>query len=154
AARRDATGAARQITAADKTRSKLSAELRRLEKSLAEALAKRKNDTRTYSVVPYNGTRGEDRRPVYVECVSEGLVFHPGKKRVTAKDDLRGELKKRVAEQQEKLKAAGVSDLRPYVLMLVRPDREAIGRYYEMQAAARELNIDFGYEFVEADWVL
>src|SRR5207237_149789 len=37
-------------------------------------------------------------------------------------------------------------------MLLVRPD--GLSRYYEIQAAARELGIDFGYEFVDADWVL
>src|SRR5262249_28710179 len=39
-----------------------------------------------------------------------------------------------------------------YLLMLVRPD--GITSYYRTLAALEGLKIDYGYEFVEADWVL
>src|SRR5581483_5247070 len=40
----------------------------------------------------------------------------------------------------------------PYLLLLVRPD--GITNYYALQAALKERTIDYGYEFVDADWVL
>src|SRR5581483_2623419 len=39
-----------------------------------------------------------------------------------------------------------------YLMFLVRPD--GIRNYYYTQAALRGMDADFGYEFVDADWVL
>src|SRR5262249_30879721 len=109
AARRDAAGVAHQVTESDKARARLSAELARLEEMRAEAVARRKDDGRTYSVIPYHGKNGDDRKPVYVECAGHGLIFHPDKKTVTGLDDLRAELRARV-EGQRKASA----DRKPY----------------------------------------
>jgi hypothetical protein len=153
AERKDAEGAAKKLTAGDRARARLGAELARLEKQLAEAIEKRKKDAQAYSVVPYHGKRGEERRPVYLECGPQGIVFHPDRKTLGRADDLRAELLARMDAQKQQLRAAGVSE-KPYVMILIRPDETGIARSYEAQAAARDLGIDFGYEFVEADWVL
>src|SRR5262249_34350155 len=46
----------------------------------------------------------------------------------------------------------GQAESSAYILMLVRPD--GITNYYRTVAALQGLNIDFGYEFVDRDWVL
>ena len=64
-------------------------------------------------------------------------------------DDHRREVRQRIAGQQP---PKGDEPARPYLLMLVRPD--GILTYYQVQSALADLKGDFGYEFVEADWVL
>ena len=55
----------------------MTADLARLEQALADLKAAREKEQKTYSVVPYNGKRGENRRPLYVECAGDQLIFHP-----------------------------------------------------------------------------
>jgi hypothetical protein len=151
-ARRESAQSSAKLTATDRARARLASELVDLEKSLKELAEARRRDASTWSVVPYRGKRGESRRPVYVECTAKGIIFHPDEQPLPPHGDLRGALRKRLARQQQRLEAMGVTDRRAYVMLLVRPD--GMGRYYEIQAAARELGVDFGYEFVDADWVL
>ena len=47
---------------------RMTGELARLEQALADLKAAREKEKNTYSVVPYNGKRGESRRPLYVKC--------------------------------------------------------------------------------------
>jgi hypothetical protein len=151
-AREESRALAGKLGEADKARAKLAEDLAQLETLLAAMKQARDRDAHTYSVIPYKGKRGDDRRPIYVECSEAGMVFHPDKTKLDAPspESLVAELKKRVARQAEELAAEGVTDARPYVMLLVRPN--GVMRHYEMQAAAKELRIDFGYEFVDAEW--
>ncbi len=110
----------------------LSAQLRGLELVLAELKAARKRDAKTYSLMPYHGKRGDARRPLYVECTSVGLVFHPDRKTLTqiaTAEEIRDEVETRAARQRERVQAqGGQPDKRAYLLMLVRPD--GIPAYY------------------------
>jgi hypothetical protein len=132
------------------------AEVARLESRLAELKAARANEGHTFSVVPYRGKRGDDRRPVYVECTARGAVFHPDRKELPSPvqaEDVRAEVERHLARFADNVRPAGTQDNRPaYCLLLVRPD--GIGPYYDLQAALRSLRIDFGYEFIDADWLL
>jgi hypothetical protein len=152
AARRASQAATTKLAAGDQARARLAAQLLALEQSLKEWTEARQRDGSTYSVIPYRGKRGESRRPVYVECTAAGVLFHPDREALPPHGDLRGALRKRLERQQARLSSLGVKDLRPYIMLLVRPD--GLNRYYEIQAAARDLGVEFGYEFVDADWVL
>src|SRR5262249_54781575 len=77
--RRRAEEAVKQTEAQRAKAAALTRELESLEVTLAELRAARERAQHTYSLVPYRGKRGESRRPVYVECTSQGLVFHPDK---------------------------------------------------------------------------
>ena len=72
----EAAKAARSETSR-KELGQMTAALARLEKNLADLKEARKREENTYSVVPYNGKRGENRRPVYVECAAGRVIFHP-----------------------------------------------------------------------------
>src|SRR5439155_8444357 len=119
--------------------------------TLANLRALRERQKNTYSVVPYLGRRGDSRKPLYVECAGAGtgVVFHPERTTLTGlaltEERIRQELDQRLAGRSE-------DAARPYVLMLVRPD--GIMNYYRVQSAVAGAKIDFGYEFVEAHWVL
>src|SRR5208337_3695474 len=54
----------------------MSGELVRLEQTLKELQAARQRDSHTYSVIPYKGKSGESRRPIYIECARNVVVFH------------------------------------------------------------------------------
>ena len=116
----------------------------------------RKREAHTYSLLPYRGKRGDGRRPIYVECTVNGIMFHPDRKtlsRIATAGEIRNEVETRVKRQRESVVAqGGQPDVRPYLLMLVRPD--GIAAYYMTAAALQGKEIDFGYEFVDADWVL
>jgi len=83
------------------------------------------------------------------------LVFHPDRLILPATDSssstILHEVERRISRQQP----TGISEpskQETYLLLLVRPD--GIVTYYRTLAALRNLKVDFGYEFVESDWVL
>src|SRR5262249_12212934 len=126
-------------------------ELLRLEKTLADLKAIRARDQETYSLVPYRGKRGDNRRPIYVECAATGVVFHPDRQMLEGSDlaaRLRREVEGRIARRRTA--AAGATEETPYLLFLVRP--AGIMLYFRALAALDGMKVDFGYEFVEADW--
>ncbi len=123
-------------------RARMTEELTRLEKALADLKAIRSRDEQTYSLVPYKGKRGDNRRPIYVECNVGDLLLHP-ERRTVAVSDLRAGLEGR--------KPASADDDKPYVLFLVRP--AGILTYYKTMGALEGMDVSFGYEFVEPEWV-
>jgi hypothetical protein len=131
--------------------------LEQMEQALASLKALRERQKNTYSLVPYLGKRGESRRPLYVECAAGGLVFHPDalplQGPLLTDAHIREEVLKRIERQRPQL-ADGKAEQppRPYLLMLVRPD--GITNYYAAMGALAGLKVDFGYEFIESDWVL
>ena len=154
AARKEAGDVGGRLTAGDRARHKLAADTVQLEQIVRDLEAARKRDAMTYSVVPYKGKQGEKRRPIYVECGTAGVVFHPD--RLTLAEPsvsaIQEEVARRVARLAEQRKKAGLNDERAYLLMLVRPN--GIKRYYQVQSAIHDLPVEFGYEFVDEDWTL
>ncbi len=53
---------------------------------------------------------------------------------------------------REKDGASGDANAKPYLLLLVRPD--GINTNDHFQAVLRDMPLEFGYEFIDADWVL
>ncbi|HEX5470563.1 MAG TPA: hypothetical protein VFW73_01695 [Lacipirellulaceae bacterium] len=117
---------------------------------------------RSYAVVPYEGPNGTYRRPIYIECVKDGLILQPEAVHLTA-DDLRPPIGPgnplatvlRAARDQiiRVNPAAGKSrDLQPYPLLLVRPEGLLV---YDLARQAIEAgDFDLGFELVESDWKL
>jgi hypothetical protein len=136
---------------------RLSAELARLEQTVADLKALRRRQEQTYSLVPYKGKHGDNRRPLYVECTAGGLVFHPDRKAlegpgVTAAE-VRAEVEHRIAAQLAALpEAERKPESAAYLLLLIRPD--GIVTYYKTLVALNGIKLDFGYEFIDAGWVL
>ncbi len=132
----------------------LTVKLSELENTV-EALKQFKNRTQeTYSVLPYRGKHGESRRPVYVECTSSGVIFHPDG------PDLQGlafspltvrrELERRVRDQTAHQPLD--KKQKPYLFLLVRPT--GLRSYYGVRTALAGLPIDFGYELIDEEWAL
>ena len=127
-----------------------------LESLLAERKAARSREGQTCSIVPYRGKQGDDRRPIYIECTPRGIIFHPDRKELISplkSPEVRAEVDRVAARHAEAIRPAAAKDDRPpYCLLLVRPD--GIAPYYDLQPLLRNLRIDFGYEFIDSDWVL
>ena len=146
--------ASEQEKAAQKDLERFARELDQLERTLYDLQAVKRRDKETYSLVPYHGKRGANRKPIYVECTAYSLVFHPGGKSLSPLSMTPAEFLAEAVRLGGKLPEKSDGDKEPdspYVLFLVRPN--GIASYYQAQAAMKELNMDFGYEFVEADWV-
>jgi hypothetical protein len=155
AARKEAAGVTSQAACKDQARARLVDQLVRLEKVLKALKEDRDRDSQTYSIIPYLGKHGENRRPLYIECSTGGMIFHPDKLFLGENVDparLRAEIQDRASVQMAAMRAEGAKDTRPFVMLLVRPD--GILRYYRAQTVLRDLSLEFGYEFVDADWIL
>jgi hypothetical protein len=127
-----------------------------LERALRDLKEARDRERQTYSVVPYNGKRGESRRPLYIECSGKQVIFYPDKKPVEIlgrEEEVRLEVARHVARQRAQLAAAKMPvQQTPYLMLLVRPD--GIFTYYAIQAALSGYDVQFGYELIDADWIL
>src|SRR5262249_10835204 len=127
-----------------------------LERALKDLKEAREREKQTYSVVPYHGKRGESRRPLYIECAGASGIFHPDKKSLLVpgqRAEVLEEVERRVARQQQQSgPGKPPAEQVPYLMMLVRPD--GIQAYYAFQAVLAGRDVNFGYELINADWVL
>lgn len=144
-----------QTTRSREEAARLAAELAQLERALEQMKAAGRQAQQTYSVVPYKGKHGDNRRPIYVECASAGVVFHPDGLALTGSDfsrtDLRSEVEKRIGKQSP-LGPTGRAEETAYLLLLVRPN--GVMTYYHTMESLKGLPIAFGYELIDADWTL
>jgi hypothetical protein len=140
---------------------RLAIEIAELVRTVEELRSLKKRDQQTYSLVPYRGKKGETRKPIYVECVRDGVIFHPQRRALAGPAfntlELRGEVERRAGGLEREPKkgkepAEPASPRAPYVLFLIRPD--GIGSYYESLGFLKGFQIDFGYEMVDAQWAL
>jgi hypothetical protein len=157
ARRMEAAKTARQADVSQADLARLTAELKRLERALADVKALRQRQQQMYSLVPYRGKRGDSRRPLYLECTGADLIFHPDHLTLhgwaLTSGGIRAEIERRLARQRAETKVAGGKpEENAYLLMLIRPN--GIGTYYHTLAALKGLPFDFGYEFIEQDWIL
>ena len=135
---------------------RLTGDLGKIEQTLADLKALRQKQQQTYSLVPYRGSRGDNRRPIYLECTAGSLIFHPDRSTLPATESSGSAILQEVERRINRRPSAGDAESgkkeTPYLLLLVRPD--GIVTYYRALAALRNLPVDFGYEFVEPDWIL
>ena len=121
--------------------------------TLAKLREEAENQSPRIVIVPHKGPNGTDRRPIYLECTSEGLTIFPEGNRI-ALEEL-----ERAAESTNPLDAA-LRTIRlhalgqyndaapPYPLLVVRPD--GIESYAAARGAMRDWDDQFGYELVPA----
>jgi hypothetical protein len=154
ARRTELSQAAQQTEASQAEMARLTTELEHLEQALRDLKALRQQQRQLYSLVPYQGKRGDNRRPIYIECAANALILHPD--RHTLSGDpllfataLRSEIEKRMDSASSKTDARAKT---PYLLMLIRPG--GINTYYRALAALQGMQVDFGYEFIDQDWML
>ncbi len=107
-----------------------------------------------FVIVPHQGPNGTDRRPVYLECTSEGVTIWPENISITKwqlenssdganplDDGLR-------AARYHAMQEYGDS-IPPYPMLIVRPD--GVDSYYAARAAMTQWDDQFGYELVPQD---
>lgn len=133
---------------------RLTADLDALEKTLVDLKALRQKKEEAFSLVPYRGKHGDNRRPIYVECTSRGVVFHPGRLALDGYEvsplAIRKEIDRRLAQFRGVAAPDESKESPAYVLMLLRPS--GIRNYYQFVSALAGLKIDFGYELLEEGW--
>lgn len=109
-----------------------------------------------YSIITYDGQTGTAKRPILIECTDKGLTFLPEGITLTP-DDLKEFtpgynplLAGTQALFQYWKSKDGRTDQEPYVLILVRPSG-SVG-YYVARKLLNNLDLDSGYELIDADW--
>ena len=120
-------------------------------KTLAKLREETSNQAPRIVIVPHKGPNGTDRRPIYVECSSEGVTIFPEGNRITL-----NELERSVhstnpldaALRTIRLHALGQYNdaAPPYPLLVVRPD--GIESYAAARGAMQDWDDQFGYELV------
>ena len=128
--------------------------------SMEQILKKMKSsldkDKFAYSIVPYFGKNGLNRKPLYIECNESGVLFFPDKTLIPSNDEsdnLKNEILNRTSLLREYLQQTlGPKESTPYLMLLVRPG--GITNYWKLQSIIKPMDIDFGYELVDKIWVL
>jgi len=123
---------------------------------LAEAIARRKDQTPAFSIIPYEGANRTTRRPVYLECTAQGVVIQPEGVLVSIEDlgpphgpgnPLDAALRVLRNAYQTRDAIYGIT-IPPYPLLLVRPD--GIASYALARSAMSGWDDQFGYELIDA----
>jgi hypothetical protein len=137
------------------------AQLAGAQEHLAEAQQAARNRPRSYAIIPYEGPSQTRRRPIYLECRSDGVVLRP-ENIVFTEDDFDGPqgpgnpLAAALRAAREYLLAQGGFDAQnggePYPLLLLRPS--GINAYYAARGAMKSWASEFGYELIGEDWNL
>ncbi len=121
-----------------------------LEKKRAEAA----NRQASFAIVPYTGPHGTRRRPIYLECTADGIVFQP-EGIVLREQDFGGLLGpgnpldaalRAIREYMTSTRGRRAAG-EPYPLLIVRPD--GAEAYALARAAMRAWDDEFGYELVD-----
>lgn len=123
---------------------------------LAE-IDKQKKRKPAFSVIPYVGTNGTSRRPVYLECTKDGVIVQPEGLLISLSDlkpplgpgnPLDAALRVLRLAYQQRDTTFGITQP-PYPLLLVRPD--GIHTYALAREAMTGWDDQFGYELINAD---
>ena len=148
------------VTTSDEMR-ELEAELASARESLDKARKERDSNPPAYAVIPYQGSSGTHRRPLFIECCLDGVFLQPEGIRLNP-DDFEGPsgpgnpLASGLRAAREYLARQSISKndpgLRPYPLLLVRPS--GVMAYYAARDAIASWGSDFGYQLIEEDWRL
>lgn len=117
-----------------------------------------------YAIVPYDGTSGTRRRPIYIECTDRGFHILPEDVWIRV-GDLKGfserlnplvigvtTLNDYWTQRAQAGDSQGREAERPYVLLIVRPTGTMA--YYVGRKLLGKFRGDSGYELVEEDWKL
>jgi hypothetical protein len=123
---------------------------------LAEKIEKRKDQTPAFSIIPYDGANRTTRRPVYLECIDQGVVIQPEGILISMEDlgpphgpgnPLDAALRVLRNAYQARDADYGIT-IPPYPLLIVRP--EGIHSYALARAAMSGWDDQFGYELIDA----
>jgi Skp family chaperone for outer membrane proteins len=139
----------------EKKKEELLEQIADAQEELKEKEEEAKNKKPAYSIIPYQGPNGTSRRPIYLECVADGLLVQPGGFKLTLRD-LRppygpgnplDAVLRAIRAHLESIQATG--GVAPYPLLIVRPD--GIRTYALARGAMTSWDDQFGYELVDND---
>jgi hypothetical protein len=143
-----------QLAAAQADLAKLQAEIARKQTELDAARKKLKDQEQWFALIPYQGPHGTRRRPIYIECTSQGVILQPEGLAFTT-DDFSGPLgphnplDSALRTVREYWNTTAREAGAPYPLLVVRPD--GIVAYGAARAALKDWDEEFGYELVGDD---
>lgn len=135
--------------------SELERQLAEAEEELKELEKKPQGDKPIFAVIPYRGPNGTHRRPIYLECTSQGIVLQPEGNLISLQDlqpphgpgnPLDAALR---AVRTEYKPANGAITRTAYPLLLVRPS--GIRAYALARSAMSGWDDQFGYELIEEE---
>ncbi|MFN6191390.1 MAG: hypothetical protein ACK54F_05490 [Planctomycetia bacterium] len=139
----------------------LEAKLKSARESLDKARAEMATKPPAYAVVPYVGSNGTHRRPLYIECCIDGVFLQPEGIRLNPSDfegppgpgnPLASALRAAREHIAKTTPTNGDPAAQPYPLLLVRPS--GVMAYYVAREAIQSWGSDFGYQLVDEDWTL
>jgi hypothetical protein len=147
-------------TAADEIAA-LEARLRSAKESLDEKRKNLADKPPAYAVVPYVGSAGTHRRPLYIECCIDGVFLQPEGIRLSPADfegppgpgnPLASALRAAREHLANTQPSPGDPAAQPYPLLLVRPS--GVMAYYVAREAIQSWGSEFGYQLIDEDWTL
>jgi hypothetical protein len=123
---------------------------------LAELQKETAKDAKSYAIIPYRGTAGTYRRPIYIECRDNKVIIQPEGVELTEADFLFAnrpdnplDTVLRVIRQYYLETNQIVRGTEPYPLLVVRPS--GVEAYEATRRAVGAWIQEFGYELVEED---
>jgi hypothetical protein len=123
---------------------------------LAEAERRAKEKPRTYTIIPYPGPHGTERRPIYIECTARGVILRPENIVLTPADfDGPGgpgnplDAALRATREYQVRNTPGGTRSDPYPLLVIRPD--GVDAYAFAREAMSGWEDEYGYELISAD---
>ncbi|MDR2755632.1 MAG: hypothetical protein LBC20_07985 [Planctomycetaceae bacterium] len=126
------------------------------ELELAEIQKESANKAKSYAIIPYRGTAGTYRRPIYIECRDNKVIIQPEGVELTETDFLLTnrpdnplDTVLRVIRQYYLETNQIVRGTEPYPLLIVRPS--GVETYEATRRAIGTWIQEFGYELVEED---
>lgn len=152
-------GHQQQESAAQQQLARWQAEIAAQRKQLEQLREQHARQSRSFSIVPYQGPHGTRRRPIYIECRQSGIIIQP-EGIVFGPQDFTGPLGpgnpldaalRTIREHWTRLEGeAAQGD--PYPLLIVRPDGAVA--YAMARNAMSGWEDEFGYELVDAEMEL
>jgi hypothetical protein len=130
-------------------------EIDKLREQLAEKEKQGKKPP-AFAILPYSGRQGTTRRPIYLECTSQGVLLQPEGILLSMEDlspphgpgnPLDASLRA-IRTEFDRIAQATSDRSSPYPLLLVRPD--GIATYALARSAMQGWDDQFGYELVPA----
>jgi len=124
------------------------------QRELVEAQKQAADRPRSYSIVPYKGPNGTNRRPIYVECTGNAVIIQPEGVVLQARDFIEplvpgNPLDAALLAVREFLAQSGAIAVggEPYPLLIVRPDGATT--YSKARSAMKSWDDEFGYELID-----
>lgn len=133
---------------------KLKQDLKSGQEEIEKLRRESKDQTPRVVIVPHKGPNGTDRRPIYVECDSEGITIWPEGVKIpliNLQESTRGANPLDAALRVVRLRALkDYGDATsPYPMLIVRPD--GVLSYGAARQAMKDWDDQFGYELVPGE---